>query len=120
MSTRSRHLKGADVRIERATNDTCGDATGAVVAIDVLRAFTTAAFAFAAGAREILLVSTVAEALALRERFPGSFIMGEVDGLPVDGFDFSNSPGDQLGRDFGGARFIQRTSAGTQGVVCSR
>jgi len=108
------------VRIERATNDTCGDATGAVIAIDVLRAFTTAAFAFAAGAREILLVSTVAEALALRHRFPGSFVMGEVDGLPVAGFDFSNSPGDLLGRDFGGARFIQRTSAGTQGVVCSR
>ena len=106
--------------IEQANNQTCGDATGAVVVIDVLRAFTTAAFAFAAGAREILLVSAVAEALALRERFPGSFVMGEVDGLPVAGFDFSNSPGDLIGRDFGGARFIQRTSAGTQGVVRSR
>jgi 2-phosphosulfolactate phosphatase len=108
------------MQITHATNDTCGDATGAVIAIDVLRAFTTAAFAFAAGARDILLVSTVDEALALREHFPGSFVMGEVEGLPVAGFDFSNSPGDLLGRDFGGARFIQRTSAGTQGVVCSR
>jgi len=108
------------VQIARATNETCGDATGAVVVIDVLRAFTTAAFAFAAGAGEIVLVGTVAEALALRERFPGSFVMGEVDGLPVEGFDFSNSPGDLLGRDFAGARFIQRTSAGTQGVVRSR
>jgi 2-phosphosulfolactate phosphatase len=108
------------MQITQATNDTCGDATGAVIAIDVLRAFTTAAFAFAAGARDILLVSTVGEALALRERFPGSFVMGEVDGLPVADFDFSNSPGDLLGRDFSGARFIQRTSAGTQGVVCSR
>ena len=108
------------MQITHATNQTCGDATGAVIAIDVLRAFTTAAFAFAAGARDILLVSTVDEALALRECFPGSFVMGEVDGLPVAGFDFSNSPGDLLGRDFSGARFIQRTSAGTQGVVCSR
>lgn len=108
------------MRIEQATNDTCGDTLGAVVAIDVLRAFTTAAFAFAAGARDILLVSTVGEALALRERFAGSLVMGEVDGLPVEGFDFSNSPGDLLGRDFNGARFVQRTSAGTQGVVCSR
>lgn len=108
------------MKIAKASNDTCADATGAVIAIDVLRAFTTAAFAFAAGARDILLVSTVEEALALRERFPGSYVMGEVDGLPVTGFDFSNSPGDLLGRDFGGARFIQRTSAGTQGVVCSR
>ena len=73
------------MQITHATNDTCGDATGAVIASDVLRAFTTAAFAFAAGARDILLVSTVAEALALRARFPGSFVMGEVDGLPVAG-----------------------------------
>ena len=114
--TKERH----PVQIAHATNETCADAAGAVVVIDVLRAFTTAAFAFAAGAREIVLVSTVAEALALRERFPGSYVMGEVDGLPVEGFDFSNSPGDLLGRDFSGARFIQRTSAGTQGVVRSR
>jgi 2-phosphosulfolactate phosphatase len=108
------------MQIDRANNSTCGDAEGAVVVIDVLRAFTTAAFAFAAGAGEILLVSGVDEALALRERTPGSFVMGEVDGLPVAGFDFSNSPGDLLGRDFGGAPIIQRTSAGTQGVVRSR
>lgn len=107
------------MRVDRATNDTCGDATGAVVVIDVLRAFTTAAFAFAAGAREIVLVSGVDEALALRERMPGALVMGEVGGLPVDGFDFSNSPGDIVGRDLTGKRLIQRTSAGTQGVVRS-
>ena len=108
------------MQIARATNETCGDATDTVVVIDVLRAFTTAAFAFAGGASEIVLVSGVDEALALRERFPGSYVMGEVGGLPVAGFDFSNSPGDLLGRDFAGARFIQRTSAGTQGVVRSQ
>lgn len=107
------------MRLERASLETCGDATDTVVVIDVLRAFTTAAYAFAAGAREILLVSTVAEALALRERFPGALVMGEVHGLPVEGFDFSNSPADLLGHDLGGRRMIQRTSAGTQGVVRS-
>jgi 2-phosphosulfolactate phosphatase len=107
------------MHIERATRETCGDATGTVVVIDVIRAFTTAAFAFAAGARDIVLVGTVEEALALRERFRGALVMGEVDGLPVEGFDFSNSPADLAGRDLGGRRMIQRTSAGTQGVVRS-
>jgi 2-phosphosulfolactate phosphatase len=107
------------LRLERATNETCGEARGAVVVIDVLRAFTTAAFAFAAGAREIVLVSGVDEALTLRERMPGALVMGEVSGLPVEGFDFSNSPGDFAGRDLGGKILIQRTSAGTQGVVRS-
>ena len=72
------------MRIEQATRDTCGEATGAVVAIDVIRAFTTAAFAFAAGARDIVLVGTVEEAFAQRERFPGALAMGEVDGLYSD------------------------------------
>jgi 2-phosphosulfolactate phosphatase len=40
------------------------EATGVVVVIDVMRAFTTAAYAFAAGIREIELVATVEEALA--------------------------------------------------------
>jgi len=39
-------------------------ATGVVVVIDVMRAFTTAAYAFEAGIGEIELVSTVEEALA--------------------------------------------------------
>jgi 2-phosphosulfolactate phosphatase len=107
------------MRIEQATRETCGDATGAVVAIDVIRAFTTAAFAFAAGARDIVLVSTVEEAFALRERFPGALAMGEVDGLPIAGFEFGNSPGDLMGHDLSERRLIQRTSAGTQGMVLS-
>lgn len=107
------------MQIEQVTLATCGAAAGAVVVIDVLRAFTTAAFAFAAGAREIVLVSTVDEALALRERLPGALAMGEVGGLAVAGFDFSNSPADLVGQDLGGRTLIQRTSAGTQGVVRS-
>ena len=65
---------------------------GPVVAIDVLRAFTTAAYAFASGARAIYLVGSVPEALAFKARHPGVLAMGEDRGLRPDGFDFSNSP----------------------------
>jgi len=107
------------MKIQRATNDTCGDEIDTVVVIDVLRAFTTAAFAFDAGAEEIYLTSTVEEAFELRDQFPGASIMGEVDGYPVDGFDLSNSPSALVGLDLSGRTLIQRTSAGTQGVVHS-
>jgi 2-phosphosulfolactate phosphatase len=107
------------MQIERATRDTCGEATGAVVVIDVIRAFTTAAFAFAAGARDVVLTGEVDEALALRARFPGALAMGEVGGLKIPGFDFGNSPADLAGHDLRGRRMIQRTSAGTQGMVLS-
>src|SRR5262249_8681441 len=62
---------------------------------------------------------TVEEALALRARFPGALAMGEVGGYPIDGFDFGNSPSALLGQNLSGRRVIQRTSAGTQGLVRS-
>ncbi len=105
--------------IEFATLETCSTARGVVIAIDVMRAFTTAAYGFVAGARQILLVSTVEQALALRERFPGALVMGESGGQPVAGFDLWNSPGQFSGLDMANRTLIQRTSAGTQGVVRS-
>ena len=105
---------------ERASLETCSKASGLVIVIDVLRAFSTAAYALEAGAQDIALVSAVAEALQLRDAMPGALVMGEVDGLPVPGFDLSNSPTELLQRDVRGRRLIQRTTAGTQGVVRSQ
>jgi 2-phosphosulfolactate phosphatase len=107
------------MRMAFATLETCEQATGTVVVIDVLRAFTTAAHAFAAGAQDIVLAGRVEEALELRDRFPGALVLGEVGGLPVEGFDLSNSPAALAGLDLRGRRLIQRTTAGTQGVVRS-
>jgi 2-phosphosulfolactate phosphatase len=108
---------GAQMKIERATLETCDQATGLVVAIDVIRAFTVAAYAFGAGVEDITLVSTIEEALELKRLNPGHFLAGEVDGIPIPGFDFGNSPGSFIGRDMRGSHFIQRTTCGTQGVA---
>jgi 2-phosphosulfolactate phosphatase len=104
------------MRIVRATLETCGEENDTAVAVDVLRAFTTAAVAFSQGAPEIILAASVREALTLHEQFPGSLTIGEIDGLPIEGFDFGNSPSALLGVDLSGRRIIQRTTAGTQGV----
>ena len=90
---------------------------GAVVVVDVIRAFTTAAYAFASGAAEIYLVASVDEALAFKAEHPGSLAMGEERGLRPDGFDFPNSPAMVRESDLVGRTLVQRTSAGTQGVV---
>ncbi len=100
--------------------DDCYTATGTVLVIDVLRAFSTAAYAFSLGAKEILLVSTVEEALALRSQIPNSKVMGEVHGLRPNGFDFGNSPTYLVQNDLTGLTMIQRTSAGTQGIIRSQ
>ncbi len=90
---------------------------GAVVVIDVIRAFTTAAYAFGAGASEIYLVASVEEALAFKADNPGVLAMGEDHGRRPEGFDFPNSPVTASRADLTGRTMVQRTSAGTQGVV---
>ena len=94
-----------------------GRVTGAVVVVDVLRAFTTAAYAFAAGAHRIWLVGSVEEALAVKAARPGTLAMGSEWGRRVPGFDFSNSPVELARADLSGYDIVQRTSAGTRGVV---
>ncbi|MCB1740096.1 MAG: 2-phosphosulfolactate phosphatase [Gammaproteobacteria bacterium] len=94
-------------------------ARGAVVIIDVFRAFTTAAVALANGAERVVMVSDVDQALALRERGVGQLCMGEVEGTPPEGFDHGNSPYAISMLDLSGRTVIQRTSAGTQGIVAA-
>ena len=93
---------------------------GTVVIIDVLRAFTTAAYAFASGASSIWLVSSVDEALALAGEIPNALTMGEVHGKRPSAFDFSNSPVGVAAADLEGRVLVQRTSAGTQGAIAAR
>lgn len=92
-------------------------AAGIVAVIDVFRAFTTAAVALANGADRIIMVSSVEEALSLRDADAGKICMGEVRGRAPKEFDFGNSPFEISDINFNGKTIIQRTSAGTQGVV---
>ncbi len=97
--------------IEKVSVEECGQSTGLVVVIDVLRAFTTAAAAFSKGAEKIIA------AFSLRDRNPEFLIMGEINGIPIEGFDFSNSPHEIIKQDLTGKTLVHRTTAGTQGIA---
>jgi 2-phosphosulfolactate phosphatase len=103
----------------RATRfiDGARGATGHAVIVDVFRAFTTAAFCIAAGAREVILVGDHEQALAMKRNDPTLFLTGEIDGRPIAGFDAGNSPTAIESLDVTGRRVVQRSSSGTQGVV---
>lgn len=96
------------------------EAKGLCVVIDVLRAFTTAAFAFASGAKEIIFVSTPEEAFKRHQRDPSLLLMGEQEGQRIDGFHFENSPSEMQSVYLTDKRIVQRTSSGTQGVIGCR
>lgn len=107
------------IRIESLT-PAAAQARGAVVIIDVFRAFTTAAVALSNGAEAIVMADDVEAALALRERGVGRLCIGERHGLMPPGFDFGNSPHEIRDVSFAGDVVIQTTSNGTKGVVAAR
>jgi 2-phosphosulfolactate phosphatase len=97
-------------------------AEGAVVVIDVFRAFSVSAYALAGGACACRLVREVEQARDLADKLPGAVISAEVDGLPVDGIEISNSPTQITQADLSGRMLVQRSSAGTQAMgaaVCA-
>ena len=88
------------------------------VVIDVMRAFTAAAWAFARGAEKVVLAATLAEALALKSRHPDWVALK--DGRPAPGFDTVNSPGALRSADLGGRTIVQKTTYGTAGALAAR
>jgi 2-phosphosulfolactate phosphatase len=105
------------MQIERVDQPRASQARGVVIVIDVIRAFTVAAYAFAGGAQCMLLVRTVEEAHTLRSHIPRALLVGEVGGRLIPGFDFNNSPSLIAATNVRGRTLIQRTGAGTQGAV---
>ena len=108
--TRDSLLKGAQ------------SAEGTAVIIDVFRAFTCMPFFFAMGIEKSILVSTPEEAFALKSEHSDLLLVGEVKGIPIDGFDFGNSPWDILIQDpcrLRGKTIVQRSSAGVQGAIAA-
>ena len=106
-----------EIKIRRINHETAGLGRGVVVVIDVIRAFSVAAYAFAGGARELWLVRQVEEALALQANETSALLAGEVNGRMIPGFDLSNSPAQMAEAEVRDRLIIQRTGAGTRGAV---
>ncbi|MEU1173976.1 2-phosphosulfolactate phosphatase [Streptomyces microflavus] len=85
------------------------------VVVDVMRAFTVAAWAFARCAEKIVLAESLDDALALTALHPEWVALK--DGPPAPGFALVNSPGLLRSADLGGRTVVQKTTAGTVGAL---
>lgn len=97
-------------------------ARGVAVIIDVFRAFTCSPLLFSLGIQKSILVSTPEDAFALKEGNKDLVLIGEVDGIPIEGFDLGNSPSEILKHGssfFSGKSVVQRTSSGVQGAIAA-
>ncbi|MGR4880399.1 2-phosphosulfolactate phosphatase [Streptomyces sp. LARHCF249] len=91
------------------------EAPSVAVVVDVMRAFTVAAWAFAQGAEKIVLAESLDDALTLKARHPDWVALK--DGPPAPGFDLVNSPGLLRSVALGGRTVVQKTTAGTVGAL---
>lgn len=92
-------------------------ARGLVVVIDVFRAFSLAAHAFARGAQAIFPVAAVEDAWRLKREHPDWLLLGERHARPLPGFDCGNSPTELQRFELRGRTLIHTTHAGTQGLA---
>lgn len=93
------------------------DAARAIVVIDVLRATTVIAAALANGAREILAVAQIEDALQLAARSAEPVLLGgEAHNAKIPGFDAGNSPLEYGPERVAGRRIVLRTTNGTRAL----
>ncbi|MGI9604227.1 MAG: 2-phosphosulfolactate phosphatase [Acidimicrobiales bacterium] len=91
---------------------------GVAVVVDVMRAYTVAAWSLHLGASGLILVADVEEAVRVAAQRPGALLFKDAD---IDArFDLHNSPVQLLALDVADRIIVQRTSAGTQGAVAAR
>lgn len=92
------------------------NADGITVVIDVIRAFTTATHAFRNQVARIFPVATARDAFQLKAALPDALLAGEINALPIEGFDFGNSPWEISRAPLNGRDLIMRT---TNGIVAT-
>jgi 2-phosphosulfolactate phosphatase len=90
--------------------------TRSVVVLDILRATSVIVRALAQGAKEFIPVRTVEEAFDVKRGFPPgtTFLGGEKDTRPIEGFDLGNSPREYVAEKVRDKRIILRTTNGSQ------
>lgn len=89
-----------------------------VVIIDILRATSAICTAFEHGAEKIIPVATIEEAKVWKEK--GYLVGAERDAIPVEGFDFGNSPFSYMNDDVKGKTIVITTTNGTQAIEAAR
>jgi 2-phosphosulfolactate phosphatase len=94
---------------------------GVAVVIDVLRATTTMIHALAAGCDAIIPCGEIDEARRVAQSFPPGTVLlaGERQGLPIEGFDLGNSPGDCTPANCSGRTMVMTTTNGTRAILAS-
>lgn len=92
---------------------------GLALVIDVLRATTVMVEALASGCEAVVPCAEVEEIRAVAAALPAgsALLCGERQGLPIEGFDLGNSPGDFTPEVCRGKTLVMTTTNGTRAIL---
>jgi 2-phosphosulfolactate phosphatase len=105
--------------IRKSLLEGAGAAEGIAVIIDVFRAFSCAPLFFHFGASRVILEADAETAVSMKKSDPDLILVGEVNEIPIEGGDLTNSPVQIIERGgsfFAGKTVVHRTTAGVAGV----
>jgi 2-phosphosulfolactate phosphatase len=92
---------------------------GRFVVADVIRATSSMVAALDSGARSVFPVASVDDAARLAQNLgrDGVLLCGERRGLPIEGFDLGNSPGEFVPEQVAGKALVMTTTNGTRALL---
>lgn len=92
-------------------------ARGITVIIDVFRAFTVEPYLINNGVKKLIPVGDKQIAYDYKEKNKDCILIGERQGIMLEGFDYGNSPSQIEKISFLGKTVVHTTSSGTQGIA---
>jgi 2-phosphosulfolactate phosphatase len=91
-----------------------------VIVVDTLRATTVIITSLVNGAKSVVPVSTVEDALSIMKRMENAVLGGERKAKKIEGFNFSNSPLEYSKSAISGKNVILTTTNGTKAISKSK
>ncbi len=118
MSTTSKKKRFVDVCLSPKLYPIYHREDTIVVVIDILRATSAMCAAFENGVGKIIPVASVEEAQKYKD--DGYIVGAERNGIPLEGFDFGNSPASYQNEKIVGKTIVMSTTNGTQAIDASK
>lgn len=90
---------------------------GFTIVVDVFRAFSTAYYIYDNNPQKYILSESIEHSFELKRERENVLLIGERQGVQIEGFDFGNSPADIAGKNFSKNIIVHTTTSGTKGVL---
>ncbi len=98
-------------------DDDASKISGFTIVVDVFRAFSVAYYIDNNNPIKYIISESITHSMTLKRELPSSILIGERNGIKIDGFKYGNSPTEIQNEDFSDNIIIHTTTAGTRGLL---